>query len=108
VLWPYLLLSCTEFSQCILDVLCHVGLKHRARVHRLGHRHFPCPQQAFHVLARVLIHDEVCVHEGSVKIATDIDGIRSTDVLDNGIKDIKGWKLPFGASLYHVSHQWTK
>lgn len=108
MLWPNLLLSCAEFSQCILYVLCHVGLKHRARVHRLGDRHLPRPQQAFHVLACVLIHHEIGVHEGSVKVATNVDGVGRANILNNRIKDVEGWKLPFGASLCHVSHRWVK
>lgn len=88
MLRPNLLLSCAEFSQCILDVLCHVGLKHRARVHRLGHRHLPRPQQAFHVLACVLIHDKIGVHEGSVEVATNVDGVWRANILNNRIKDV--------------------
>jgi hypothetical protein len=79
----YLLLGCTKFSQRVLDVLRHVGLEHRARVHGLGHRHLPRLQQAFHVLSGTLVHDQIGVHEGSVEVATNIDGVWGADIFDN-------------------------
>ena len=88
MLWANLLLSCAEFSQCILDILRHIGLEHRTWVHGLRDRHLPRLQQAFHVFAGILIHDEIGVHESSVKVATDVDSVWGADILDDGIKDI--------------------
>jgi len=59
MLWSDLLLSCTKLSQCVLDVLCHVGLEHRARIHGLGYGHLPRLQQAFHTLTSALVHDKI-------------------------------------------------
>ena len=107
-MWPDLLLSCTKLSQCILNVLRHIGLEHRTRVHRLGHRHLPRLQQAFHTLAGALIHDKIRLHEGLVQIPANIDGIWGSDILDNGIEHVEGWKLIFRACLHHVSHQYKR
>jgi hypothetical protein len=79
----YLLLSCTKLSQCVLDVLRHVGLEHRARVHGLGHRHLPRLQQAFHILSGALVHNKIGVHEGPVEIPADVDRVWSADIFNN-------------------------
>lgn len=100
MLWSNLLLSCAELSQCILNILRHVGLEYRTWVHGLGHRHLPCLQKAFHVLASVLVHDEIGVHEGSIKVAADVDSVWGADILDNRIKNIEGWEFPFRACLH--------
>jgi hypothetical protein len=78
-----LLLSSTKLSQCVLDVLCHVGLEHRARVHGLGHRHLPRLQQAFHILSGALVHDKIGIHEGSVEVAANVNGVWGADIFDN-------------------------
>lgn len=108
MLWPDLLLGCTKLSQCVFDVLRHIGLEHWTRIHGLGYRHLPRLQQAFHTLAGALIHDKIGLHEGLVQISADIDSIWGSDILDNGIKHVEGWKLIFGARLHHVSHQYKR
>jgi hypothetical protein len=84
MLWSlYLLLGCTKLSQGVLDVLRHVGLEHRTRVHGLGHRHLPRLQQAFHVFSGALVHDQIGVHEGPVEVTANIDRVWGADILDN-------------------------
>jgi hypothetical protein len=52
-----LLNGSTHFSESILNVFCHICREHRAVIQRFGYRLLPRPQQAFHSLARALIHD---------------------------------------------------
>ena len=33
----------------------------------------------------------VCVHEGGVEVATEEEGIRGADILDDGVEEVQGW-----------------
>ena len=59
----------------------------------------PRPKEAFHGLAGGLGHDQVGVHESSIKISAEVNCVRCADILDDGIEHIKGWEFEFRACL---------
>jgi len=81
----------------VFDVACDICWKDGARVHGLRHWHLPGPQQAFHSLSGVLIHDEICIHESLVHIATKIDSVWGPNILDDGIEYVQSRQLKFGS-----------
>jgi hypothetical protein len=105
-----LLLCSLHLQQSVIDILRHFRREYRARIQRLGYWLLPRPQQTFHRLSRVWIHDKVGIHECFVHIAAEINRIGCADILDDGVKHIQSWELKLWSSLpKSVSHlvEWT-
>jgi hypothetical protein len=83
-----LLLCSLHLQQSVINILRHFRRKHRTRIQRLRYRLLPRPQQTFHRLSRVWIHDKVGVHECFVHVAAEIDRIGCAHILDDGVKHI--------------------
>ena len=80
-----------RFDQGILNRSYGIGREYGSRIDRARNRLFPRLQHCFHVASCVAVDQGVRLHEDAEEIAAEVDGVGSTDVLDNAIEEEDGW-----------------
>jgi hypothetical protein len=76
-------------DQGILNRPCDIGWEHGSGIHRSRHRLLPGFQHLVHLPSCIVIHQSICLHERRIELPAEEECIWRTDILDDGIEDIK-------------------
>lgn len=72
-----------SLAQCIYDSLRDVKAENGSARQRPRHWFPPCLESFIELLANVTVHQCIGIHKSVVEVASEIDSVRSSNVLDN-------------------------
>ena len=78
-----LLSSEPSLAQCIYDSLRDVKAENRSARERPWHWFPPCLESFIELLANITVHQCIGIHKSVVEVASEIDSVWSSNVLDN-------------------------
>jgi hypothetical protein len=84
-----LLSSESSLAQCIYDSLGDIKAKNGSGRERPWHWFSPCLESFIELFTHVPIDQCIGIHESVVEIASEVDSVRSSDILDDRVKYIK-------------------
>jgi hypothetical protein len=70
-------------AQCIYDSLCDVKAENGSAREQPRHWFPPCLESFIELLANVTVHQCIGIHKSVVEVASEIDSVWSSNVLDN-------------------------
>ena len=81
------------FDESTLDVACNVGREDWACVQGAWGRLLPCVEHLIQLPPSVSINQSINIHKCLVHVPAKEEGVGASDVLNDGIGYIEGWKL---------------